>query len=363
MASSGLKRFVGNAALAVCATLVCVALCEVGLRLAGVSFPVFDDFDATRGMALRPGKEGWYRMEGAGYLKINSLGYRDAEHELPKPANTFRVAVLGDSFVEARQVAIQDTFWSHLGRNLGTCPVLAGRQIEMLNFGIGGYATTEALLTLRKDALRFSPDIVLLGFFAGNDVHDNSRELSAAAAWRSRRPVHSIEQGQLVLDASYRPSVSRRLLYEGVHHLRLLEVVNEVRRIWTVRQIRQSAGRDQKSIELGTASKIYAPPADAVWRDAWNVTEGLLARMNAEVVSHGARLVVTTVTMAEQVHPDAGVRRGLESRPGIEDMLYPDRRISEFARTHGFAVVALAERMRRCSSCRRGKVGTAASSA
>ena len=114
MASSGLKRFVGNAALAVCATLVCVALCEVGLRLAGVSFPVFDDFDATRGMALRPGKEGWYRMEGAGYLKINSLGYRDAEHELPKPANTFRVAVLGDSFVEARQVAIQDTFWSHL---------------------------------------------------------------------------------------------------------------------------------------------------------------------------------------------------------------------------------------------------------
>ena len=178
----------------------------------------------------------------------------------------------------------------------------------------------------------------------------NSRELSAASAWRSRRPVYSIEQGQLVLDASYRPSISRRLLYAGVHHLRLLEVANEVRRIWTVRQIRQSAGRDRKTLDLGTASHIYAPPADAVWRDAWNVTESLLARINDEVAARGARFVVTTITMAEQVHPDEGVRRGLESRPGIQDMLYPDRRISEIGRKYGFAVVVLAERMRQIAS-------------
>lgn len=97
-----------------------------------------------------------------------------------KPAGSFRVAVLGDAFVEARQVDAEKTFWRLLGRNLGSCIALGGKQVEVLNFGIGGYATTEELLTLRRDVLRFSPDLVLLGFFADNDVHDNSKALSLA---------------------------------------------------------------------------------------------------------------------------------------------------------------------------------------
>ena len=345
-----LVRFAANALLVLVATLVALVLGEIGLRLAGISYPVFDDLDATRGIALRPGKEGWYRMEGAGYLKINSLGYRDVEHELTKPPGTFRIAVLGDSFAEARQVDLKDTFWHLLGEDLGSCPALGGKRVEVFNFGIGGYATTEELLTLRKDALRFAPDLVLLAFFAGNDVHDNSRELGATAAWRSPRPVHYLDHGRLVLDPSYHPSLSRRLLYEGVQHLRLLEVVNEVRRIWTVRMIRASAGANQDHIELGTVSDIYAPPADPAWQEAWLVTEALLARMNEEARAGGARFVLATITMSEQVHPDPAVRRELEQRPEIKDLLYPDHRIAEIGRQHGFPVINLAERLREVAS-------------
>lgn len=129
-----------------------------------------------------------------------------------KPAGSFRVAVLGDAFVEARQVDAEKTFWRLLGRNLGSCIALGGKQVEVLNFGIGGYATTEELLTLRRDVLRFSPDLVLLGFFADNDVHDNSKALSLATTWRMRRPFSVFAGNKLVLERATMPSGSRQAI-------------------------------------------------------------------------------------------------------------------------------------------------------
>ena len=89
--------------------VIAIALFEIGLRIAGVSNPIFDDYDPVRGVRLRPGKEGWYRKEGLAYLSINSMGYRDLEHPQKKPPRSFRIAVLGDSFTEARQVPRENT--------------------------------------------------------------------------------------------------------------------------------------------------------------------------------------------------------------------------------------------------------------
>lgn len=337
------KSFASIFLLTVCGAVFGLALCEMVLRTAGISYPVFDTYDELRGVALRPGKEGWYRKEGKAYLQINSLGYRDVEHRLEKQVNTFRVAVLGDSFAEARQVSLKDTFWSHLGHDLGGCPALAGKQVEVLNFGVGGYATTGELLTLRKDVLQFSPDLVLLAFYAGNDVQDNSKELSQESGWRMPQPVYVYADGELVLDNSFRQSTSRRFLYEGVHHFRSLELLNEVRRIWTVRKMIQDGGQANDNFALGTTTKIYVPPDDEAWRTAWLVTEALLARMNNEVKASGARFVVTTVTMSDQVHPDPALRAAVERRLGIVDLLYPDRKIVEMGQKHGFPVITLAE--------------------
>ena len=81
------------------------------MRLVGLSFPVFDTYDEVRGVKLMPGKKGWSRREGEAYLEINSLGYRDQEHDLGKPPDTLRIAVLGDSFTEARQMPVEDPYW------------------------------------------------------------------------------------------------------------------------------------------------------------------------------------------------------------------------------------------------------------
>lgn len=339
-------RIVGGAALIVLGTLVALLFGEGVLRLTGLSFPVFEVHDPTRGVALRPGKEGWYRKEGSALVRINEHGYRDAERSLAKPPGTLRIAVLGDSFVEARQVALADTFVARLGPALSAgCPALAGRSVEVLNFGVSGYATTEALLTMRQDALRFAPDWVLLALYPGNDVGENSKLVTqgAAAQWRMQKPVHVLQaDGRLALEPFPQQPVWRRALYEGIHHSRLLEVLNEARKAWEVRKMKQAASQARDVFDLGISKDVYAAPADAAWREAWLVTEGLLSMMSSEAAAHGARFAVATVTMSEQVHPDQTVSEQVRQRLGVPDLLYPDERIAEFGARHGFPVIRLA---------------------
>src|ERR1043166_7700835 len=91
--------------VAVVAASVVVGLLifEVFLRAIGYTYPIFYQPDEVRGYALRPRMQGWYRKEGAAFVSINSDGLRDREHSKQKPPDTFRIALLGDSYAEAFQ--------------------------------------------------------------------------------------------------------------------------------------------------------------------------------------------------------------------------------------------------------------------
>lgn len=185
-------------------------VCEIGPRVVGFSHPrVFSMPDRYRGVALRPNAEGWWREEGNAYVRINSSGLRDREHAKQKPANTFRIAVLGDSFAEARQVPIEDTFWAILEKKLQGCPGVAGKQVEVLNFGVSGYGTAQELITLRREVWDYSPDLVLLAVTLGNDIRDNSRTLSQDGP----RPFFVYRGDKLVLDDSMLKERSKSLGY------------------------------------------------------------------------------------------------------------------------------------------------------
>lgn len=346
MKSSLGVRILASMALVTFGSVLALALAEAALRVAGISYPVFEIYDAARGVSLRPGKEGWYRKEGEAHVRINSHGYRDLERTLAKPANVLRIAVLGDSFVEARQVALADTFVTRLGPALASCPALAGRQVEVLNFGVSGYATTEELLTLRQHALRFAPDWVLLTLYPGNDVGENSKQVTQGQGvqWRMQKPVHVYApDGELVLENSPPQSWWRRALYEGIHHLRLLEVVNEARKFWEVRKMKQAASQARDVAELGINQDVYAPPVNDAWRDAWRITEGLLAKTAHEAEAGGARFAVAVVTMSEQVQPDPAVRAAIERQLGVPNLLYAEERVAEFGARRGYPVIRLAQ--------------------
>jgi hypothetical protein len=108
--------------------------------------------------ALRPGASGWWTKEGHGFVHITADGRRDRERSTVKPADAFRIAVLGDSYAAALEVSQQDTFWSVLEDKLAGCPALGERKPEVINFGVGGYGTASQWLVLQNKVWRYDPE-------------------------------------------------------------------------------------------------------------------------------------------------------------------------------------------------------------
>lgn len=322
-------------------------LCEAGLRVIDFSYPSFYLPDARLGLRLRPNASGWYRAEGEAFVTINSAGFRDRERSVVKPPSTLRIAVLGDSMMEALQVDLEASFTALLERQLAACAALGDRQVEVLNFGVAGYGTAQQLLTFRYYAAKYSPDVVLLSFFPGNDVRNNSKALEP----EKTRPFFVLDEGRLVEDRSFAESAEfhRRtnLLRSTLDRLRWLRVVQAayfIKDRLEQRAAAAAAPTTQQGYEAGIDGAVYSKPATPDWRDAWAVTERLVETLRDEVRASGAKLVLLSLSTGVQEHPDISVREAFVRAQGIDDLFYPNRRIDEWAAQLGVPTISLWQR-------------------
>ena len=339
------RQLGAKAALAILGTLLAVLIAEASLRLAGVAYPRFYTRDPYCGSALRPGASGWWAREGHSFVKINSDGLRDREHRVVKPAHTLRIAILGDSYAEAMQVAVRDTFWAVTERRLKDCPALHERDVEAINFGVAGYGTAQELMTLRHRVWKYSPDVVVLAITTGNDIRNNSKLLEPDRG----RPFFVLNRaGRLVLDDSFRKawrhgarySLPHRIMLEMRDHCRVLEAVHHV--VNTVREWRAERAAGPGS-EAGLDDAVYLnPPPSPVWRQAWEVTECLIEAIDKEVRAHHAMFLAVTLSNGIQVNPHSSVRKAFMRRLGVKDLFYPDERIKALRQCDGFEVLNLA---------------------
>jgi hypothetical protein len=370
-------------ALLLVALIFGMLIAEVALRIIGYTYPVFYTTDVVRGYALKPGMSGWYRKEGAAYVRINSDGLRDREHAKPKPSNTVRIAVLGDSYAEALQVPLEDAFWVVMEQRLQSCPAFAGRHIEVINFGVSGYGTAQELLTLRERVWDYAPDIVLLAMTTNNDITDNSRALKRT----EEIPYFVYRNGQLTLDDSFRQSRTFQLRHSALNragrwirdHLRVIQAFHQGHYAFKnylasrrtpaaaptppapdaksgggahAQTTNAPAQRDAAvaaapaavviSDEVGIDNLVYREPVDATWQEAWRVTEGLVKLMRDEVRGRGAKFLVVTLSNGVQVYPQAEARAAFLRRVGASDIFYPDARIKSLGERENFSVLVLA---------------------
>ena len=353
---SKLKTLGVNVGLILGGLLMGVIVGEVGLRVAGIqgypkigelvdSAPTnFHTSDQNLGWKLKPGVSGEWKGEGASFVQVNSEGLRDREHAKTKPPNTLRVAVLGDSFTEAIHVPIEQTFWSKLERKLGNCEAVKGRKkVEVMNFGVQGYSTAQELVMLRKKVWDYSPDIVILAFFIGNDVINNSPKLE----YDRYRPFFVYDaSGKLVPDMSFR---NLRPIDRNSYAVSFVDklpawLVNNSRILQVVKKVELDGKKQQLSNDFTNLStQNFKEPTDAAWQDAWRVTEGLILTMRDEVVQKKADFLVVTIGDPIQVNPDAATRKKFIQENKIQDLFYPNRRLDNLGITQGFRVLSLAE--------------------
>ncbi len=348
------KQVGANALLEIAGIGFALGVAEIALRLVGISYPSFYQVDRHRGHALIPNFSGDWTHEGRGRVEINQDGLRDREHSLIKARGQYRIAVLGDSFSEAIQVNAEQTFWAELERNLATCKNLQGKTVEVINFGVGDYGTAQQLMTLRHHVWQYEPDLILLQIFTGNDLVNNSPTLSPGDRLA---PFLIQKDGQWVMDQSFNQSQTyrrrdgwpRRALFTLINHSRVLQVLNEAKRVITTRRTLVGSTKNQDIIPaLDFDVNLYQEPTSPDWQMAWNATETLIRQIHQETQAKKADFVAVTLSNPPQVYPDLSVRKRLQGL-GATDLFYPDRRIAQLGKNEGFPVISLAQSFQKYS--------------
>ncbi|HMB69441.1 MAG TPA: SGNH/GDSL hydrolase family protein, partial [bacterium] len=96
-------------------------------------------------------------------LRTNRWGMRDKDYEKEPPPDTFRIALMGASYVMGSGVGDGETFEWVLEDRLNAEADSAGTErVEILNFAVGTLSSAQQLFLLRKSVLEFQPDAVML---------------------------------------------------------------------------------------------------------------------------------------------------------------------------------------------------------
>jgi hypothetical protein len=101
----------------------------------------------------------------------NSQGMHDTEHQLEKGENTFRVLMLGDSFVDAYQVNETETSHQRLEDALNALSTSEVR-FEVINAGLAGWGPAQELVYFRSEGQQYKPDLILALWVPANDLLD-----------------------------------------------------------------------------------------------------------------------------------------------------------------------------------------------
>ena len=268
------------------------------------------------------------------YLRFNRHGYRGPDRPLRAPEGVRRLAVLGDSFVAGIAIREENLMTSRLERLLNRHT--GGHRWEVLNFGVSGYGTAQALHTWRSVARQYQPDLVLLCFFNGNDLIDNHRQLSHA-----HRPYYDLaDDGSLVLHpvSPTKASFSRRLsqcsrLYVWQRH--------------KVRAVRDLFRPPPKTDSPGYVIMDHDPHGPV--EESWQVTEALLERLAQDVRVSGAQLAVLDIAAPEQLVDASWTKLIHALGPSIAkdyDRDYPQTRLRDICGRCQIPFLALIEPFR-----------------
>lgn len=175
--SAPAKTLLINTVLAVFALGTAFVFCEFVVRLLyrdeTTLFPRYHtDYRYGRYVirGIRPNSDYWMTsVDGSWNFVTNNKGFRNTrDFSYAKPTNTVRVLSIGDSHTQGYEVRQLSTFSAVLERVLN----LSSLSAEVINAGVSGFSTAEAMVFLENEGIKYSPDVVVLGFFA-NDFEDN----------------------------------------------------------------------------------------------------------------------------------------------------------------------------------------------
>ncbi|MFO0687472.1 MAG: GDSL-type esterase/lipase family protein [Myxococcota bacterium] len=203
---------------------------------------------------------------------------------IAKPPGETRILALGDSFTFALGVRFEDLYVQRLERQLNAEE--PGRRFQVINAGVAGYNTTQELVFLRADGLRYEPDLVTIGFY-WNDLLGNDKPLPAIDGPIRRDQARESESGDAghLLPAFIRNRLRRSLvLYLGVTR---------------VKNVIAALGQPENEL-VGIQRDILEGDAEALAR-YWRATGARLRELAATATDRGIPVLLVSFPMENQV--------------------------------------------------------------
>jgi lysophospholipase L1-like esterase len=323
-------RRAANLGLAGVSLALALLIAEGLVRLVSPIGPALLVTDPGVGKRFVPGFHGTIFVDEAEReveLRINSAGFPGPEWPRRKPEGGLRIAVLGDSMTAAIATDEERRFVQRLEASLAA--ELAPRPVEVLNFGVSSASTASEIVKWRGIVAGYSPDLVLLAFFTGNDVGDNSPRLT-----RAPRSYFDLDVGGGLVPADPPPPTPALVRWLD-RHSRLY--------VWQKVALRRLREAGRASSGLPPAQLAFARDGGPDVEHAWRLTAALVRQLREEVEGAGARFAVAVIPCAEQV--DDGLWSDLERRArdaGLElEREGPSRRLAQIAAREGIPLADL----------------------
>lgn len=369
------RRWLGRLALALAGVVFPLLVLEAGVRLANLAPPP----EPNPAIWTPHPLFGWWHIPNSGGLfhsdfnefeaevRINARGLRDREIGYDNPTAALRILSLADSFGEALQVNLADTYHKQLEQRLAQ---YTGRPVEVINAGVGGWGTDQEAIFYVAEGFRYNPDIVLLAFFVRNDAVNNYGPLEIARNGGSQQKEFFTltPNGELVPPpVQETPSPAEAGFQAGLQpktaagHTRavLLPLADRLWRASALYRLVMPYLRDIPAVvrRLGPTGIlggeaiiraghpatpipffVYRSPPDEDFEAAWALTEAIIRRLRDEVQKRGARLAVVIIAAPEQVYPDDWPAT-VAANPALQtvkwDLTAPNRRLARFLSQEG----------------------------
>jgi hypothetical protein len=313
--------------------LLAVASSLVTLKLADVAIGSLANTRQRHLLRLAPRAQIRHRSREFDYVfRTNQLGLRGADVPFEKLPGTFRIVVLGDSFVAGYGVADEYLMTKLLQENLDHRSTVEHRSIaadsisghpdvEVVNVGRVGTSTIRELDIYESLGTKFRPDLVILAYYLGNDLAEIMQEQTHAElagwhpdGWVRRAAFFTFPNLYLEL-AMVRQS--RRQMREFAQRDEN-EIVEDVRReaiargrdpvasvsnYWSLAATLRGDVSSGLLAEQRIIDSCLEPdrlvraldPPDGEFQRAWGRTHDHLERLRQAVARDGARLVLVAI--------------------------------------------------------------------
>jgi hypothetical protein len=211
---------------------------------------------------------------------------------------------------------------------------------------VAGWGTGIESLYLDNEGYRFQPDLVLVSFFIGNDLHDNYYKLQLAGDDMDKavKPYFGLGKDGVVIQRDPPPPPPPpSALVRGLRSCCLLWDVIET---GVVNRI----GNEQANTPLWAAAPmeahtraLYDVEPSGEWREGWEITSQLFGRIKARTDALGVPLAAFVIPDSPQVSESewSDMMGGRRIGRGQSDIAAPDKQVAMIGQRVGFPVLDL----------------------